>query len=59
MKYTKEQLKRFVTELHESELSNWERGFLARVDYQLIRGQPLSKRQVEVLERLHGEKAPQ
>jgi hypothetical protein len=58
MKYTKEQLKRFVVELRESNLSKWEVGFVATVNTYLTKGHQLSKRQIEILERLHGEKAP-
>lgn len=60
MKYTKEQLKRFVSELQESdlELSKWEEGFLESVADKLSKGWTLSDRQIEILERLYAEKTP-
>lgn len=61
MKYTKEQLKRFVSELQHGdlELTGWEAGFLESVGEKLAKGWTLSERQVGILERLHHEKAPE
>lgn len=58
MKYTKEQAKRFVSEIQESELelTNWERTFLGSVSEQLSKGWTLSERQIEILDRLYAEK---
>ena len=60
MKYTKEQLTRFVSELKESdlELSKWEESFLDSVGGKLSKGWTLSDRQIEILERLYAEKTP-
>lgn len=60
MKYTKEQLARFVSELKESdlELSKWEESFLDSVGGKLSKGWTLSDRQIEILERLYAEKTP-
>lgn len=60
MKYTKEQLKRFVSELQEAglELSKWEEGFLESVADKLSKNWTLSERQIEILERLYADKTP-
>lgn len=57
MKYTTEQLKRFVRELREVELTGWQTGFVQDVGNKLDQRWALSKRQVEILERLYAEKS--
>lgn len=58
MKYTTEELKRFVSEIQEAnvELSKWEEGFLESVAEQLNTRGTLSDRQVEILDSLYAEK---
>lgn len=58
MKYTTEELKRFVSEIQEAnvELSKWEEGFLESVAEQLDTRGTLSDRQVEILDSLYAEK---
>lgn len=58
MKYTKEQLARFLSELEDVELSKWEEDFVASVGQQLTERGRLSDRQVEVLDRIYAEKTP-
>lgn len=58
MKYTKEQLARFVSELRESdlELTKWERDFLDSMSERLAKHWTLSNRQIDLLDRLYHEK---
>ena len=58
VKYTKEQMKRFVRELQDSdlELSSWERDFLVSLSSKLAKGWTLSERQIALLDRLYAEK---
>lgn len=57
MKYTKEQLARFVSELQEGdlELTRWEIQFLDSLSEQLAKGWTLSERQIDILDRLYAE----
>lgn len=60
MKYTREQLQRFVDEIRENgtNVSKWEADYVDSVADQLERTGRLSDRQVEILDRIYAERTP-
>ena len=60
MKYTREQLQRFVEDIQEHgvNVSKWESDFVESLAEQLEQRRNLSDRQVEILDRIYSERTP-
>lgn len=60
MKYTKEQLARFVDAIQDTgiNVSKWEADFVASVGQQLTERGTLSEKQIEILDRIYSERTP-